>query len=187
MSKVCRRCGVERPASEFGRWTGSRDGLKPRCNACRRADYARNREQILREKADYYARNADSIRRKKAEYREELKSGVRSVVYVKPLEHRLMRIIANKMRDRGAPESHIFHVTMADARRLLAQPCSVCGTRDELTVDHIIPISRGGVHAIGNLQMLCAFHNRQKHQKVMTVWLYRGSLRYPPIRQRRSA
>src|SRR3990167_1390019 len=33
--------------------------------------------------------------------------------------------------------------------------CKKCGSTDYLTIDHIIPISRGGLHESENLQTLC--------------------------------
>lgn len=43
--------------------------------------------------------------------------------------------------------------------------CLVCGTEDNLTVDHIVPLSRGGTHTFDNLQTLCAHHNCVKGTK----------------------
>lgn len=40
--------------------------------------------------------------------------------------------------------------------------CAVCGSKDDLTVDHIIPRARGGTNESGNLQVLCRFCNSKK-------------------------
>lgn len=49
--KRCRRCDVEKPASEFSTDTGNRDGLTSYCNACNvqvaRDWYAANRDYAL--------------------------------------------------------------------------------------------------------------------------------------------
>lgn len=46
---------------------------------------------------------------------------------------------------------------------LAAQPaCQVCGARTDLTVDHIVPIARGGGHSVRNLQTLCRGCNGRK-------------------------
>ena len=41
-------------------------------------------------------------------------------------------------------------------KRIVRGPaCEACGTRDDLTVDHIVPQSMGGTHARANLRTLC--------------------------------
>jgi 5-methylcytosine-specific restriction endonuclease McrA len=37
-----------------------------------------------------------------------------------------------------------------------------CGATKECQVDHIIPRTNGGTHAIGNLRVLCGAHHRAK-------------------------
>lgn len=44
--------------------------------------------------------------------------------------------------------------------------CVHCGTREELTVDHIIPVSKGGGDERENLQTLCKRCNSSKGTKV---------------------
>lgn len=38
--KRCAKCGVEKPLSEFHRWSQSKDGHKPDCKACRKIETA---------------------------------------------------------------------------------------------------------------------------------------------------
>ena len=40
--------------------------------------------------------------------------------------------------------------------------CLVCHSTDELTIDHDIPLSRGGTNDDGNLQLLCGPCNSRK-------------------------
>lgn len=40
--------------------------------------------------------------------------------------------------------------------------CVVCGTSENLTVDHIVPKSKGGTDDFENLQVMCHKHNTSK-------------------------
>ena len=48
--------------------------------------------------------------------------------------------------------------------------CLACGSKDNLQVDHILPVSRGGTNELDNLQMLCQRCNGSKHNKTMEEW-----------------
>lgn len=71
-----------------------------------------------------------------------------------------------KARVRGADGNF----TLAEWENLLAQynwTCPCCGKEEDLTVDHIIPISKGGSNNIENIQPLCGRCNRVKHTKII--------------------
>ena len=60
-----------------------------------------------------------------------------------------------------------YVISDKDWRRLLAGPCSFPGCIGlDIEVDHVIPLTRGGSHGVGNLQSLCRHHNRTKHNKL---------------------
>lgn len=65
-------------------------------------------------------------------------------------------------------------VTERDLARMAVRQrgrCCYCDEPAELTVDHLIPISRGGRHSIGNIGLACFPCNRQKG--AMTVIEFR--------------
>jgi 5-methylcytosine-specific restriction endonuclease McrA len=43
--------------------------------------------------------------------------------------------------------------------------CAKCGTTDNLTVDHIVPLARGGSDELSNLQLLCKPCNSSKRDR----------------------
>jgi len=46
--------------------------------------------------------------------------------------------------------------------------CVVCGSSDELHFDHVVPFSRGGTSLVAeNVQLLCARHNIEKHDRIL--------------------
>jgi 5-methylcytosine-specific restriction endonuclease McrA len=101
------------------------------------AHYAANREKIIAEAAAYRVANPDKIRARKA---------------------------ARRARKLAAPG----RFTEADIKAIIARQkgrCAECKRRRKLTVDHIIPLARGGSNHPGNLQGLCQPCNSRKGAK----------------------
>ena len=51
---------------------------------------------------------------------------------------------------------------LAQVSVLLEGECAYCGSREDLTLDHVVPLSRGGTHAIDNLVAACKPCNSRK-------------------------
>lgn len=71
------------------------------------------------------------------------------------------RKITRRARERSAEGTW----TLAEWRALVdahAGRCAYCGRADQLTIDHRIPLARGGRNSIDNLLPACATCNRQK-------------------------
>jgi DNA-binding transcriptional ArsR family regulator len=49
--------------------------------------------------------------------------------------------------------------------------CVACSSAENLTMDHIIPVSKGGTSAYGNLQTLCSTCNSSKGTKDNDEWM----------------
>ena len=50
--------------------------------------------------------------------------------------------------------------------------CAYCESAKPLTVDHIIPVTRGGLHTIGNVLPACLSCNSSKGRKFIVEWKY---------------
>lgn len=49
--------------------------------------------------------------------------------------------------------------------------CQYCGSREKLTLDHIIPLAKGGKHSEDNLCVACGSCNCSKATKDVILWL----------------
>lgn len=48
--------------------------------------------------------------------------------------------------------------------------CAYCAERSDLTMDHVVPLSRGGRHAIGNILPACDRCNKSKGGLLLVEW-----------------
>ena len=122
------------------------------------------RRQISR---DYYERNVDIERAKDATWREtnrELSRQRARESYWRNVE------VARGRKHLRRWKAQQFLVLPKELRRLYSQPCVACGGEDNMTIDHIVPLSRGGSHSVGNLQSLCFSCNASKNNRFMIEW-----------------
>jgi 5-methylcytosine-specific restriction endonuclease McrA len=193
--KSCRVCKVNKPLGDFSRYYKSSDGLNGRCRACAKDYYDRNRATILAQKVIYnqihretksklrkiyYKKHADRLRLEKRAYylvngeviraknrewarnnREKMNCYYRQYAVDRPDVIRKKRI---KRRIRMMTNG-IFEVTKKDLRKLLSSSCVYCEANENITLDHVIPIARGGRHSVGNLMPLCLSCNTSKQDK----------------------
>lgn len=69
-----------------------------------------------------------------------------------------------KDANRGHKRRGIGRILAADYNHIISRDgrCLKCGTTDQLTVDHIKPVSLGGSGKLNNLQALCNMCNGVK-------------------------
>jgi 5-methylcytosine-specific restriction endonuclease McrA len=86
-----------------------------------------------------------------------------------------MRAIRRQRRLRQKVDRRLF--TQRDWRRMKARfdyRCAYCNKRSEdLHREHVIPLSRGGRHSVGNILPACPDCNFSKKTKLLSEWRYR--------------
>jgi 5-methylcytosine-specific restriction endonuclease McrA len=143
-AKHCSKCYVLMFATDYGKDTRSSDGLRSSCRSCQ------NEVNLLSKK-------------KYPERQRQYRS-----LYIKrnPEFHRAKE----KRRRARLKGASLYRVTKLDLAKILRNPCFYCGSTIRMTIDHVIPLSRGGSHSIGNLVAACKACNSQKRQRFVTEW-----------------
>ena len=148
--------------------------------------YQERREEFLPKKRDYYhngggkekkrkwaEKNRDSInaysrnraKRVRAENPEKARSERRRY-YSTPYGKQAIDSSRDRRR-RNLKESK--KVLDKEIRSLMSSPCVACGD-SKVTIDHIVPIAKGGRHSVGNIQPMCRRCNGSKGTKFNFEW-----------------
>jgi 5-methylcytosine-specific restriction endonuclease McrA len=177
--KTCIKCGAEKLETEFRKRRKTADGKQLYFNSCivcdrpyfaqkarefdkrhpgRRLEHARNCRN--RKPAGFYSRSAKALLR-----RERNILGIRAAVN------------RRRIRELNAPGSH----TAEDLANIFEKQDGRCNNpycKRELTysnasVDHTVPLAKGGTNFPDNLAILCLSCNKRKHTLDLRTWLDR--------------
>lgn len=175
--KPCKKCGTSE-------WDGR--GNCKQCARNRAAKWYRNnldavkeytkqnRESISDRTRKWREANSESVKEKSRQWREvnaeSQKEKARQWKRNNKERHRAIQHTARRRyraRKRGAGGSH----TTAEWEALVKYyegRCLCCGRDDvKLTIDHIVPVSKGGSNNIDNIQPLCFSCNASKQAKII--------------------
>lgn len=173
-TKVCQRCHKRKSVSHFPKYRNSRDGLQAWCRECISEQYhlyRANPEWVERERKrarDVFNNLTEDQKREKhnRDYEHE-KERLRIDPEYKRRKNRQSNW-KNQKRD-AIRWSLTEHYTLEEWEALCKKYdylCLACKKHGlELTVDHVIPISRGGKDTIDNIQPLCRSCNSKKNNK----------------------
>lgn len=188
-TKSCTVCKNIKPYSDFYSDKRASDGLYSKCKSCHNLvskNYKKNNpEKVKQDGTQYREKNKDREHaRGKAwrakypekEYQRHLKYYVNNYEKVQAKTLAWQRAnpekLSNYYHSRRAKKLNngVFFISSKEMNKLYKKPCVYCGKTDDITVDHVIPITRGGRHSIGNLVPACGSCNYSKNAKTITEW-----------------
>lgn len=143
--QTCTACNKTKPADQFYKEARYKNGLMTRCKPCHTAQTiaTRTREQVNAAALRWRRRNPDKVRE---------------------ANRRIKAMRRRNERRRWTP---------ADWDALVSRfngCCAYCGEKKDLTLDHVVPVSRGGRHAAGNFLPACLSCNSSKSDKFLVEW-----------------
>lgn len=147
--KVCTKCGEARPMDRFSRHSSGKFGRNPQCKDCQR-EQARawrraNPEKWSAIQTSWQKRNPDKTKATRKRVNAARKA---AGVPANTLQWWAERLIVLELDD-GV--------------------CGICGLDVDpfnYSIDHIVPLARGGLHTLENLQVAHPRCNNRKHLEV---------------------
>lgn len=178
--KVCTKCKIEKELSEFHKRKSSKDGLRSWCKECRRQYNKENKEAIAEHKKQYCEKNKEAIAEKKKQYYEANKEVIaeKKKQYHKKNPHVALNGQIKRRKRIGNEE--ITKEEWFEVMNKYEWKCLYCGcdlTKYNRSMDHIIPISKGGRNIKENIAPACKHCNSSKKDKYLHEWLHPLHLR----------
>jgi 5-methylcytosine-specific restriction endonuclease McrA len=119
--------------------------------------YVENKERIRLITAEYRKNNAEVIKERKAKYSKNNRDKRNA------MEQKRRAI----KKGNGGKYTHSEFIELCNK---FGNKCLMCNRSDvRLTVDHVIPLSKGGLNVIENIQPLCLSCNSKKHDKIIDL------------------
>lgn len=180
--KQCSKCHLQKDFNQFYKDKSKRDGLRPDCKECKNKYIKQYKvsypEKIKETRKTHYDKNAEQIKKYVSEWQKENKEKVNtnSSKYRKTEKGRLTT--KRKNHRRRALEKTTVGFLPKDYWTILiniyGQKCinrhciKIIDDLNPLSLDHIIPLSRGGLHDLFNIQILCRSCNSTKRDRSST-------------------
>jgi len=187
-TKQCTQCKETKELSCFNRRPRNSNGLRAECKSCvsenNRAYRAANAKQIIQYRKKYWAANKKRLAGD-GKFPPTTIAGKPTKEYLRDYSQ------ANKERLRVQRREYLrrnpglsgfysrryqqrlnnlkFFILPKEYRRLKSSSCFYCGGVAK-TVDHIIPVSKGGQHSVGNLVSACQSCNASKGNRFLYEW-----------------
>lgn len=161
-TRVCTTCSEEKTVEAFYKDPRRRSGLRASCIACTRSSQREyfwdNRERLL----EYYTENRDKWIARYAKDREAVLA--QRAAYARTPDGLASRRAARQRRRARELAADCGCVTAATMRAVWTADqslCVYCGAPGE-HIDHVTPLSRGGLNCVENLHVACARCNTTK-------------------------
>ena len=187
--KLCRFCDTEKSLDLFGNQKRSKDGKNSKCNSCHndymKSYYLAHREVLAAKALAHHYKIQDIANEKRrlnrlknldkqmAHSRQWQKDNKEAARAIKSNWRHKNREIVKANKDKREQLKKDGNVPSSFVRQLRKMPCNYCGKfyDGKMQIDHVLPISKGGLHIVENLVSACRTCNLSKSDKLLDDWL----------------
>jgi hypothetical protein len=164
-SKICRTCGIQKPAEYFTKDKNNPDGLCTQCKECRSINtkkyYESKKENIKQRTRQYYHDNKPIIRIKRRSYRKDREKNDLFYKLSRRLRNRLYYALKRTSWKKDTHFSEYIGCTLEELKMYLEsqfQPNMTWDNYGEIwDIDHVIPLSK--VRTEQQMYELCHYTN----------------------------
>jgi 5-methylcytosine-specific restriction endonuclease McrA len=172
--KICSTCKIEQPFENFHKSSKSKDGHKPKCKKCKAQEYKNNEAKYLARANKRYEENKEVILVKRKEhYQKNTEKLVeKAIKWGKENREKYLANMKQAYARRRVVNPELFIATSGDIKEFISKASSCYWCNENFsetlkpTIDHFIPLSRGGKHEVENLVHSCRFCNSRKNNKL---------------------
>lgn len=171
--KVCSSCKEKKETHLFSIDKSTRDGRQSMCKDChkksRRQSYLKNKEKEKARAADWLKRYPEKKAKQQSAWYNKNRERVIEKSKQWAVNNRAEFKINQHNRRVKIRNTHT-PITKEQWNFLLEYShykCMCCGSSESLSLDHIVPISRGGKNTFQNIQVLCRRCNSTKSAKTI--------------------
>lgn len=159
----CRLCENIKDASMFQSYktVSGKTSVRTVCKSCRATKQRKPETQRANALRAYYKKkssNPEEVNKKAREYRKKRRDSGKPII---------RNCKSDKYRKTGR-----FKISIrAEVFRLKGFSCHYCGSKENMQIDHVVPVAKGGGDTIDNLVPCCRSCNSSKQDKDLKSWL----------------
>lgn len=182
--RICKACGEGKPFTEFHLDKAGTDGYRAQCKPCRNSYMS-----------GYYDANRDARMAYEQDRRTNRPEHMRALDMARYERDKDKRVeLASKhshIRRARLRETEVdAAVTVKSLRKMHGDDCCYCGVtmdfkvrarsegiaRNRASLEHVLPLSRGGTHTFDNAALACHHCNVSKNRKTVEEWKVGGRI-----------